>query len=114
MSPTDADWDGGKPTGLKSREAAGTSGSPNAKYRHRLDPAADIITERSGVPISGTPYASRTCRASTSGASPCSPKRTYIASPTSGSTAPCSTRARAPSSASAPPGCGVRRARALK
>jgi hypothetical protein len=34
-------------------EAAGTSGSPNAKYRHRLDPAADIITERSGVPISG-------------------------------------------------------------
>jgi hypothetical protein len=34
-------------------EAAGTSGSPNAKYRHRLDPATDIITERSGVPISG-------------------------------------------------------------
>jgi hypothetical protein len=47
------DWDGGAAYSAEIAEAAGTSGSANAKYRHRLDPAADIVAQRSGIPISG-------------------------------------------------------------
>jgi hypothetical protein len=47
------DWDGGAAYDAEIAEAAGTSNSPNAKYCHRLDPAAEIIAKRSGVPISG-------------------------------------------------------------
>ena len=47
------DWDGGEAYDAEIAEAAGTSDSANAKYRHRLDPAAEIIAKRSGVPISG-------------------------------------------------------------
>jgi len=33
-------------------KAAGTSASANAKYRHRIDAAAEIIARRSGAPFS--------------------------------------------------------------
>jgi hypothetical protein len=36
----------------KLAEIAGTSGSPNAKYRHRIDDAARIIAMRIGVSFS--------------------------------------------------------------
>ena len=71
----------------KIAEAAGTSNSPNKKYRRGIDEAAAIVAERSQRPFSARACATPTCRASMLAACPCSPTRTCTPSPTSASIA---------------------------